>query len=157
MKKIANYLKKAGPKYFFGFEKEFYDKNEGALGMEALFHKYDVAVVDFIKSNKYGKQYIDKLKKVMMIQSQDQAILNELERHIVKYNQNQPDEWVKVFINNEPWFLKKIDSTHLYSSNAPKEGIPIHIAELIKNKKFYEDVKDWLHGFLKITNKKYTD
>jgi hypothetical protein len=92
-----------------------------------------------------------------MIQSQDQAILNELERHIVKYNQNQPDEWVKVFINNEPWYLKKIDSTHLYFSNTPKEGIPIHIAELIENKKFYEDVKDWLHGILKITNKKYTN
>jgi hypothetical protein len=154
MKKVSNYLKCA-TKYITGFEKEFGERNKGALEMEGLFHKYDVSVSDFIKSNRYGQKYIDSLKNLTELKPKDHSILRSLEDSLIKIYHSQPDEWVKVFIDGEPRYLKKIDSTHLYSSNQPKESIAIHVAELRDNPKFYNDVEQWLHGRLKIENKKY--
>jgi hypothetical protein len=154
MKKVSTYLKKAS-KYTFGFEKEFGERNKGALEMEGLFHKYDISVEDFIKSNRYGEKYIDSLKNVSVLKPKDHSILRNLEDALIKLSENEQDEWVKIFIDNEPRYLKKIDSTHLYSSNQPKESIAIHVAELRHNPKLYNDVEQWLHGRLKIENKKY--
>jgi len=154
MKKISIYLKQAS-KYITGFEKEFYERTKGALEMEGLFHKYDVAVKDFIESNRYGEKYINGLKNLLELKPKDHSLLRSLEDSLIKIYHSQPDEWVKIFIDNEPRYLKKIDSTHLYSSNQPKESIAIHVAELRDNQKLYNDVEQWLHGRLKIENKKY--
>lgn len=50
-----------------------------------------------------------------------------------------------------PWYVKKIDSTHLYMSNDYKKitaVIPSHIAQY-RTQSYYEDLRKWLLGSVK--------
>lgn len=157
MEKIAEFLTNAS-KYTQGFDKEFREGNEGAAEMEGLFHKYDVAVADFVSKTKHGKKYIDKIKQMEIVQmGRDKSLINELERHISNFAEEDDTDWNEIKINNEKWYVKKIDSTHLFFSNDLKrEGIAMHVAQF-KGRPFYDDLTKWLHGRLRIDGKSYRE
>lgn len=52
----------------------------------------------------------------------------------------EQQEYTKIFIDNRPWYLKKIDSTHLQMSNKPGGfGAIYHVAQL-KDTQYYTDL-----------------
>ena len=68
---------------------------------------------------------------------------------------------IKVFIADTPWWLRKIDHTHLALSNEEeRSGTPMHIGQLYSRtpfatNEFYKDVEKWLAGSLDINGKSY--
>ena len=70
-------------------------------------------------------------------------------------------ERVKVFITGYPWWLEKIDHTHLFLSNSEEaKGNAMHVNQLLKrnsltDNQFYKDVAQWLNGTLDIADKQY--
>jgi hypothetical protein len=57
---------------------------------------------------------------------------------------------VEMFIDNYPWYVKKIDNTHFFMSNNQEDlekgkGWPYHIGEH-KKRVYYNDLNEWLHG-----------
>ena len=63
---------------------------------------------------------------------------------------------VTIKIDGYPWYIQKIDSTHLNMSSSKKfSGMTVrHIGEL-KGEKYYNDILAWLQGKKKLTNAKY--
>lgn len=63
-----------------------------------------------------------------------------------------------IFIDNDKWYLRKIDSTHFVGnfrdSNVPMGSPAYHVAEF-RGEKYYQDLVDWLHGKKKINGNKY--
>jgi len=153
--KVAKYLKSA-LNYTKGFEKEFKQGIEGAVELETLFREHGVDANDFITNSKYGIKYIDKLKSIESIKSRDQQLFDELERNIIRFKNNKPNDWVKIFLGKDPHYVKKIDSTHLYYSGTKQEGIAMHVRQLVENKKLYDDLVKWLHGQINIAGKRYS-
>ena len=69
------------------------------------------------------------------------------------------NEIVRIYHNDETWFLKKIDGTHLMVANSEEgikegRGAVYHVAQL-NHRPYYEDVRKWLYGKKEIDYKKY--
>lgn len=78
----------------------------------------------------------------------------------VEHNKNyineddRAGEIVMIKIENYPWYLRRIDSTHLFMVNSleaarNKKGIPDHVAQH-RGRPYYKDISGWLDG--KITS-----
>lgn len=69
----------------------------------------------------------------------------------------EQQKYTKIFIDNRPWYLRKIDSTHLQMSTSPGgNGAVYHVAQL-KHNQYYTDLVDWLHNKIDISNNTYQD
>ena len=61
----------------------------------------------------------------------------------------------KIMVDGYPYYLKKIDSTHLYFSNNPdREGSAAHVNQY-SDEPYHDDMVDWLHGKFDIDGEKY--
>lgn len=70
-------------------------------------------------------------------------------------NDNDSDK-ATVTIDGYPYYLEKIDSTHLYMSNTPDYvGVAWHIGQF-NGDSFYEDFRSWLKGGESPDGKEYT-
>ena len=98
--------------------------------------------------------------------SQLRKIIKEEYSKILAEEFTPTDDTVMILIGQDdkhyPWYIKKIDSTHLKMGNNEQSiinGYPMvaHIGEL-RNETYYEDLQKWLHGRIKsseINGKKY--
>ena len=66
---------------------------------------------------------------------------------------------VEVEVAGYPYYLRKIDMTHLFVSNERgKKGTPWNVDQFKTfngDQAFYKDIKEWLHGKLDINGKEY--
>ena len=65
----------------------------------------------------------------------------------------------QIYIDEYPWYIKKIDSTHFYMANneeafETRAAWPYHIGEH-RGRPYYEDLRQWLHGGPDPEGKKY--
>lgn len=70
------------------------------------------------------------------------------------YNAQKP---IKIFIDSYPWYIKKIDSTHIEMSNTDKKMWGTHASHIGQHRgePYYDDLDKWLHGGKSLDGKKY--
>jgi len=114
-------------------------------------------------SNLTLKQYSEKIFDATKIAYpvSDLALAYEAMKSTGYADGGQVTGAAKVLVQGYPYFLKKIDSTHLYvtnTENAP--GMASHVGQFKDAKgdqAFYNDIKDWLQGKIDIEGREYAD
>ena len=96
--------------------------------------------------------------------SEFRKLLREEIRNIISEGFIPTEITAMIFIGKYPYYVEKIDSTHLYFVNNEKAlknrlGMAIHIGQM-NGEKYYDDLRSWLKGGLsskKLNGKKYIE
>lgn len=72
----------------------------------------------------------------------------------------EQDEVAKIFIDGEPWFIKKIDITHLSMANTRAgaeraNGLTVRNVGEFRGEPIFDDLRAWLRGRLNIEGNTY--
>ena len=71
-------------------------------------------------------------------------------------NSKTNDDSIIIYIENYPYYLNKIDSTHFFMSNTPDvKGMAFHIGQF-NGDPWYDDIRSWLIGKSSPDGKKYS-
>ncbi len=73
----------------------------------------------------------------------------------VDEDMNEFNNKIKIFIDNYPWFLEKIDSTHFYMSNTENMRGMTHHVDQHRGETYYNDIRSWLKGGENPNGKEY--
>lgn len=106
---------------------------------------------------------IDTIKNSHITNSRDQKKFEFKAQKIIRsIKKKMGDQPVTIYVNNYPWYLKKIDSTHLYMLMDKKQlqhppGASAHHVGEYRDNSYYKDLVDWLHGRKNIDGNKYNE